>query len=198
MVSQTENSVTAAATELVVLLDSLGNPIGTADKYRVHTAQTPLHSAFSVFLFNHQGQMLAQQRAWSKQTWPGIWSNACCGHPLPGETIKSAAERRLRYELGLSGLNLQLALPSFRYRAKYRGIVENEICPVFVAMCDTNPSMNSHEVADFRWIDWTDFKQSADDPNDHTYANFSPWSLMEAQQLNKLAVFERLFDHLIR
>ena len=113
--------------EQVVLLSPDGQAIGTADKSTIHTAHTPLHSAFSIFLFNRRGEMLLQQRAWTKQTWPGIWSNACCGHPLPGEAIETAAHRRLNDELGLTEVELKLALPHFRYRAEYRGIVENEI-----------------------------------------------------------------------
>ena len=78
--------------EEVVLLSNEGRAIGRANKAAVHTKNTPLHYAFSIFIFNSRGQMLVQQRAWSKPTWPSIWSNACCGHPLPGEALENAAQ----------------------------------------------------------------------------------------------------------
>lgn len=164
--------------EEVVLLDERGQAIGRAEKARIHTKDTPLHSAFSIFLFNRSGQMFVQQRAWSKKTWPGIWSNACCGHPIPGETVAAAARRRLAQELGLRDIRLHLALPDFRYRAEYRGIVENEICPVFVGLCIQEPTVNAHEVAATDWINWRAFTN--DDPG---FADYSPWSKWEAAQL---------------
>jgi isopentenyl-diphosphate delta-isomerase len=170
--------------EFVVLLDTNGAPVGTADKATVHTADTPLHSAFSVFLFDGNGRMLVQQRAFSKKTWPGIWSNACCGHPLPGETVEAAAHRRLRDELGLEGLSLTLALPDFRYRAEHEGIVENELCPVFVAICRDTPVPNPDEVAAVNWISWEVFAAACRMPGKGTFADYSPWSLMEGRLLN--------------
>jgi len=177
--------LTAEPVESVVLLDTDGRAIGTADKAKIHTDRTPLHSAFSIFLFNRNGQMLAQQRAWSKPTWPGIWSNACCGHPAPGEALLSAAERRLEQELGLTDISLKIALPRFRYRAEYLGIVENEICPVFVGACERDPILNSEEVADFKWIDWQAFCGAANTSGEreHPFQHFSPWSLLEARAL---------------
>jgi isopentenyl-diphosphate delta-isomerase len=167
--------------EEVVLLGNDGSPIGCADKARIHTKDTPLHSAFSVFLFNREGQMLVQQRAWSKKTWPGIWSNACCGHPLPGESLEAAAHRRLADELGLGEIELTLALPHFRYRAEYLGVVENEICPVFVGCCQTSPRPNPAEVAATDWVDWEAFIR-----NDPEFDEYSPWSKWEAAQLQRL------------
>jgi isopentenyl-diphosphate delta-isomerase len=165
--------------EFVVLLDNNGTPTGTADKATVHTADTPLHSAFSVFLFDGNGRMLVQQRAFSKKTWPGIWSNACCGHPFPGETVEAAAHRRLRHELGLTGLHLVLMLPEFRYRAEHRGIVEHEVCPVFVAVCHDTPTSNPDEVAAVKWISWQRFAEACSRPENGSFAGYSPWSLME-------------------
>lgn len=172
--------------ESVVLLSPEGSPIGTAEKSRVHNAHTPLHSAFSVFLFDGRGGMLVQQRAWEKVTWPGIWSNACCGHPLPGEGLRAAAERRLFQELGLRGIQLTLALPDFRYRAEYQGIVEHEVCPVFVALCEGDPRPNPREVAAVAWVSWSAFARACASSAKGAFDGFSPWSLMEGRQLASL------------
>lgn len=173
--------------EEVILLNDAGQAIGRAGKAKVHTRDTPLHYAFSVFLFNSRGQMLVQQRAWSKPTWPGIWSNACCGHPLPGETLEHAAQRRLVEELNLSGVELTLALPDFRYRAEYLGVVENELCPVLIGISDAIPTPNPDEVEAIDWIDWIDFANGA-----LVYSKYSPWSKWEAEELHRSGLVAEL------
>ncbi|MFL3657925.1 MAG: isopentenyl-diphosphate Delta-isomerase, partial [Opitutales bacterium] len=172
-------STIATSPEHVVLLDLDGNPIGTMDKRSVHTANTPLHSAFSIFLFDGKGNMLSQQRAHSKKTWPGIWSNACCGHPASGESHLDAAHRRLDQELGLTRIELMNALPNFRYRAELDGIVENEICPVFIGQCSIDPTPNPKEVAATEWIPWKTFADSCKGLTQTRFDSFSPWSHLE-------------------
>ncbi len=176
--------------ELVVLLDPTGQPIGTMEKDRVHTADTPLHSAFSIFLFDGKGHMLAQQRALSKKTWPGIWSNACCGHPAPDEAHLDAAHRRLREELGLCDIELTIALPDFRYRAEHQGIVENEICPVFIGQCHQQVIPNPAEVAAIDWVSWKSFSEACNGKTNTRMDSFSPWSLLEGRLLQGLPQFE--------
>ena len=113
--------------EQVVLVDDNNQEIGTADKATVHTANTPLHRGFSLFLFNSQKELLLTQRALTKKTFPGIWTNTVCGHPAPGETPVDAAKRRIREELGIIVQEVKEVAP-YRYRfADQNGIVENEI-----------------------------------------------------------------------
>ena len=120
--------------EHVVLLDETGSACGTAAKAAVHHAQTPLHLAFSAYLFNPAGQFLLTRRAESKLTFPGVWTNTCCGHPQPGEPMSGGVLRRLRDELGIGAATLTLVLPRFRYRARMdNGVLENELCPVYAA-----------------------------------------------------------------
>lgn len=176
------------AAEQVVLLNDRRQVIGVADKSSIHTMDTPLHSAFSIFLFNEKRQILVQQRAWSKKTWPGVWSNTCCGHPAPGETLLAAAKRRLVQELGLYDIRLQLALPDFRYRAEYCGVVENEFCPVFIGSCNSEPTPNPIEVEAVDWVNWDAFVNQ-----DPIFASYSPWSKWEAKLLQQSGL---IHDHL--
>lgn len=142
-------------TEHVILLDEAGNSVGVADKATVHTEDTPLHLAFSCYLFGADGQLLLSQRAWEKKTWPGVWTNSCCGHPAPGEAMVDGVRRRLRDELGVGVTDVDLVLPRFRYRAVMDdGVVEYEMCPVFRAYTKDQPDPNPAEVADVRWTPW--------------------------------------------
>ena len=144
--------------ETVVLLDETGYASGTAVKTAVHHAQTPLHLAFSCYLFNSAGQFLLTRRAASKRTWPGVWTNTCCGHPQPGESLSGSVRRRLRQELGIGAAELVLVLPGFRYQARMaNGVLENEICPVYAAYSDEAPAPDPAEVAEARWVDWAQF-----------------------------------------
>nr|WP_145952693.1 isopentenyl-diphosphate Delta-isomerase [Tessaracoccus aquimaris] len=146
----------------VVLLDGAGRPVGSADRLTIHTGATPLHLAFSTYLFNAAGQVLVTRRALSKRTWPGVWTNSCCGHPKPGEDIEDAARRRIREEIGLHVGPLIPLLPTFRYRAvDPSGVVENEVCPVFAAFVgDEDPVVDPAEVAEWAWVDWADLHRA--------------------------------------
>lgn len=138
----------------VVLLDEDGTPVGSAPRGSVHGPDTPLHLAFSCYLFDDDGRLLVTRRALTKRTWPGVWTNSFCGHPRPGEAMADAVARYAVHELGLRARDVRPALPTFRYRAvDASGTVENEICPVFVATADGEPHPNPEEVLDHRWVE---------------------------------------------
>ncbi|MDO9380160.1 MAG: isopentenyl-diphosphate Delta-isomerase [Nocardioidaceae bacterium] len=140
--------------EHVVLLDEAGDVVGTALKAGVHHARTPLHLAFSCYVFDGR-RLLLTQRAASKVTWPAVWTNTVCGHPALGEHLEQAVARRAEDELGLAVRDVRLVLPAFRYRAVMDdGVVENEMCPVFVARADADPEPSPDEVDDWTWVDW--------------------------------------------
>lgn len=141
-------------TEFVVLVSEEGQPIGSADKATVHTTDTPLHLAFSCHVFNEAGEVLVTRRALAKKTWPGVWTNSFCGHPAPEEAPEDALQRRARQELGFTVTDVRSALPDFRYRAvDASGVVEFEICPVFVARAINEPLPEPDEVCEFAWVE---------------------------------------------
>ena len=143
--------------ELVVLVDENNAVLGTMPKSEVHQKETPLHRAFSSFIFRvSDGKFLLQQRSSKKKTWPMMWSNSCCGHPAPDEDNVSAAYRRLDVELGLTPIALE-EVSQYRYCFSHLDVMENEICPILVGFVDAEPALNSDEVEAVRWVDWQEF-----------------------------------------
>ncbi|MGQ7792484.1 isopentenyl-diphosphate Delta-isomerase [Faunimonas sp. B44] len=108
--------MSAPAPEMVVLLDpETDRATGTMEKLEAHRAGR-YHAAISVLIFDGEGRQLVQRRAAGKYHAAGLWSNACCSHPRPGEAPAAAAVRRLREELGIAA---QLAaIGTVRYRAR--------------------------------------------------------------------------------
>ncbi|MFG1680482.1 isopentenyl-diphosphate Delta-isomerase [Nonomuraea sp. NPDC049269] len=169
--------------EQVVLVDSEGNAIGTAPKTSVHGQETPLHLAFSSYVFDQDSRVLLTRRATHKLTWPGVWTNSCCGHPLPGEPLDHAVIRRLSYELGLTVDRADLMLPTFTYRAVMpNGIVEHELCPVYRVVVDTSATPNPEEVDGVRWMPWKEFADGVLS----TLLAISPWCREQVPMLNEL------------
>ncbi len=172
------------AADDVVLVDATGGPVGTAPRASVHSSDTPLHLAFSCYVTDGAGQVLLTRRALGKRTWPGVWTNTCCGHPRPGEPLEDAVRRRMVDELGLEVGRLTCALPDFAYRATdASGVVENEVCPVFVAA--THPGSriapNASEVMEWRWVPWESLAASVR----ATPFAFSPWSALQVPLLDE-------------
>lgn len=165
--------------EQVVLLTPEGTPCGVADKASVHGEVTPYHLAFSCYVFDRAGRLLVTRRALDKLTWPGVWTNSCCGHPGPGEEPRDAVVRRLAQELGLVPAGLVLALPDFSYRASFGGVEEYELCPVFLARVNDDPVLDPGEVAEARWEPWEQFAAAATAPD----STISPWAQEQVRAL---------------
>lgn len=167
----------------VVLLDPQHRPVGELPKSQVHHADTPLHLAFSCYVFDDVGRLLMTRRAVTKRAWPGVWTNSCCGHPLPGENMVDAAARRLHEELGLRLNRAAMALPEFDYRAVAPdGVVENEFCPVLVATAHGEPHPDPAEVLECRWVAWT----AVTDLAAGTPWAISPWAALQVPRLAAL------------
>ncbi|MEW5714288.1 isopentenyl-diphosphate Delta-isomerase [Pseudomonas sp. SB113] len=162
----------------VVLVDANDVQIGVCDKRIAHLGEGKLHRAFSVHLIDSEGRHLLQRRAAGKMLWPGFWSNACCSHPAPGETILDAASRRLREELGISASSRFLY--SFEYHAHFGSIgAEHELCHVLVAQSDAVVCPATEEVSEIKW--WTRAEISA--RLSASQGQFTPWFRMEWHRL---------------
>jgi isopentenyl-diphosphate delta-isomerase type 1 len=188
-----EENNTSTMSELVILVDQENNQIGTMKKSEVHTSDTPLHRAFSVFLFDDKKNLLLQQRALSKITWPGVWSNSVCGHQVPEEDIVETVPSRIQYEIGAKITNLQCILPDFRYKATFQGIMEHEICPVFVGKLASKVNPRDDEVHDVRFVTWEQCGTLLRADDSDTY---SPWCKLEYDQLLGAPAFHTWFNSL--
>ncbi len=140
-------------TEYVTLVDDEDRAIGRAKKLRAHRQGGMLHRAFSITVFDSRGRVLLQRRAATKYHFPNLWSNACCGHPRPEETVEEAAHRRLREELGFD-TPLESML-SFLYQAHDpgTGLSEYEFDHVLVGTHDGDPKPDPAEVSEWRWME---------------------------------------------
>jgi isopentenyl-diphosphate delta-isomerase len=138
------------AEESVVLVDEEDRPLGVMEKLRAHR-EGALHRAVSVVVTDSSGRHLLQQRAAGKYHAGRLWSNACCGHPRPGESPPDAAARRLREEMGLECTLRPVA--RFVYRAEVGDLIEHEVDHVFVGVTDDEPRPNPDEVLAWRVAD---------------------------------------------
>lgn len=138
--------------EMLVLVDKSNRVKGYGEKWHCHVHPTKLHRAFSIFIFDSSGKMLIHKRSRHKKTWPGFWTNTCCSHPRKGETVRKAAKRRLKEELGLS-CKLKY-LFRFCYKAKFDSKYgEYELDTVFVGRCDKKPKPDKKEIAALNYVE---------------------------------------------
>lgn len=136
--------------EIVLLVDSHDNVIGEAPKMQAHRDGS-LHRAISVFLFDEEGRILLQRRAAGKYHSAGLWSNASCTHPRPGEAPADAARRRLREEMGMEA-DLEFR-GTFVYRAELdSSLIEHELDHLFTGRASSEPQPAPEEVSEWRWV----------------------------------------------
>lgn len=158
----------------VILVNANDRRIGIAEKIVAHQ-YAMLHRAFSVLIFRRHGgklQTLLQQRSKHKYYGGGLWTNACCSHPRPGEiNLIKAARERLKEEMGITAKLEKKGV--FHYVASFdNGLFENEIDHVFIGMYDGKPiQFNPKEVDDYQWVDIASLK---DDLN-ISPQKYSPW-----------------------
>ncbi|HYF31967.1 MAG TPA: isopentenyl-diphosphate Delta-isomerase [Chitinophagaceae bacterium] len=134
----------------VILVNENDEQVDVMDKIEAHR-QGVLHRAFSIFIFNGRGEMLLQRRAAHKYHSGGLWTNACCSHPAPGEETDLAAVRRLQEEMGFTAALLKVF--DFTYRAEFdNGLTEHEYDHVYLGVYNGQIEPNSEEVSEFRHL----------------------------------------------
>lgn len=141
----------AAESDALILVDAADREVGHLSKAECHHGQGTLHRAFSLLIFNDQGELLLQQRSATKRLWPLYWSNSVCSHPRRAESMEAATQRRLQEELGVR-CPLQF-LYKFEYRAQYGSAgSEHELCSVFIGRCREQIRPDRREIHAWRWI----------------------------------------------
>ena len=136
--------------ENVILVDVLDNQLGLMPKMEAHE-KAVLHRAFSVFIFNDEGELMLQQRAAHKYHSPLLWTNTCCSHQRDGESNIEAGKRRLIEEMGFK-TNLKEVF-SFVYKAPFdNGLTEHELDHVMIGTFNGSPTINPDEVASYKWM----------------------------------------------
>jgi isopentenyl-diphosphate delta-isomerase len=142
----------------VILVDDQDQQLGVMEKMEAHRKGL-LHRAFSVFIFNEKGEMLLQQRSMNKYHSGGLWTNACCSHPRPGEDIQRAAQRRLHEEMGFVTSIEEIF--DFIYKSPFEnGLTEHEFDHVFIGIYDDLIDPDKKEVSDFCFKSLEEIKSS--------------------------------------
>jgi isopentenyl-diphosphate delta-isomerase len=138
--------------DTVILVDEHGVAIGRAPKLAAHASPGQLHLAISVFLYRDDGALLLQQRAATKYHFPGLWANACCSHPVPGEAVADAAAARVREELGIDAPLALAGSLTYRAACPTSGLVEHEFDWVFVGEIDSTVHPDPREIDAVRFV----------------------------------------------
>jgi isopentenyl-diphosphate delta-isomerase len=174
--------------EQVILVNEQDEVVGQMEKMEAHLKGI-LHRAFSVFIFNSKGEMLLQQRALDKYHSAGLWTNACCSHPRPGEGNVEAAQRRLKEELGFS-IPLKKVF-DFTYKTKFaNGLTEHEVDHVFIGVYDGVITPVPQEVADYKFLSMDQIvNQLKTHPENYTswfhiaFPKIQDWQMPDSEKL---------------
>ena len=152
----------------VILVDENDNEIGEMEKLEAHQKGF-LHRALSIFIFNDEGKILLQQRALNKYHSGGLWTNACCSHPVPGVDAVTCAHERLKEDMGF---DTELKFTTkFIYSVEFEnGLKENELDYIYVGKYNSNPELNPNEAMDFKWMYLNNLKNDLKiNPKKYTY-----------------------------
>jgi isopentenyl-diphosphate Delta-isomerase len=163
---------------LLIKVDENDTPLGVIGKNEAHINNV-LHRAFSVFIFNENGEWLLQKRAATKYHSPDLWSNSCCGHPQPGDDTRTAAEKRLSEEMGIHCKLFSAG--KFLYRADLaNGMKEHEFDHLFIGFTNQLPILNEEECSAFRYINFNSLeKEITSHPE-----TFTAWFKMLYHRIN--------------
>lgn len=164
---------------LVVLVNEDDSERGTMPKLPAHEPPGELHRAISVFVVDDAGRYLIQRRASGKYHFPGIWANACCSHPKPGENVADAGTRRLQEELGINAETRAVGWFIYEATCPNSGLIERELDHVLLAHWTGEPELNPEEADASRWITEAELlEELATKPE-----QYSPWLPLAFQVL---------------
>ncbi|MGB0447411.1 MAG: isopentenyl-diphosphate delta-isomerase [Candidatus Poseidoniaceae archaeon] len=167
MAAQSSDSTQASMmAEAVLQVDENDVVVGPISKADSHYQSGSLHRAFSVLLFNSDGKLLLQQRAHDKITFPSVWANSCCSHPLASAEemeendalgVKVAAIRKLDQELGIAPDSIDINdfhfITKMRYSARMNADwIEREIDHILMIQADVELDPNPNEVSAVKWV----------------------------------------------
>jgi isopentenyl-diphosphate delta-isomerase len=169
--------------EQVILVNEKDEQIGLMPKLEAHR-KAMLHRAFSVFIFNDNGELMLQQRASHKYHSPLLWANTCCSHQRDGESNLEAGQRRLQEEMGFVCSLKEVT--SFIYKAPFdNGLTEHELDHILIGSYNENPIINRAEVENFKWMTLEDVRYDiAETPDIYT-----AWFKI---------IFEKYYDYIKR
>ena len=186
------HKIVSSEAEELILVDADDKETGFLSKAACHDGGGTLHRAFSLFLFNQNGELLLQQRSLSKRLWPGYWSNSICSHPRRGESMHVATQRRLQDELNIE-VELEFVY-KFAYKAEFGDNgSENELCHVFLGHTPFVVRPNDLEIASIRFVSASDLDQEfADKPETLTPWFGLEWQSLTTQYRDQLAAYAAL------
>jgi isopentenyl-diphosphate Delta-isomerase len=166
--------------ERVILVDESDQAVGSAEKLAAHR-EGLLHRAFSVFVLDDEDQVLMQRRAAGKYHSGGLWANACCSHPRPGEAVEEGATRRLREELGFACQVTPVG--AVIYRAEVgSGLVEHEYDHLLLGRWTGIPLPDPEEVEEWRWVEVEELRRWVVDRPE----TLAPWFAVAFRKLEAL------------
>lgn len=175
-----DDRVVSFESEELILVNEADEPIGHASKAGCHDGDGVLHRAFSLFVFNAEGELLLQRRSDQKRLWPGFWSNSCCSHPRAGEAMDEATHRRLEQELGVHA-ELEY-LYKFQYQASFRDLgSEHELCWVYLGRTNDSVKVNRNEISEWRYVAPEKVAREIDEHPER----YTPWFKMEWARINE-------------
>ena len=169
--------------EACILVDEEDNILGKDTKINCHLGDGKLHRAFSVLLFNNSGKLLIQKRASEKITFPSIWANSCCSHPLHINSeingiagAKTAAKRKMEQELGIESNQIKLEKLNYITKMIYKARadekwVEHEIDYIFAIKCDLDIKPNKIEIEETKYVNLEELEALFDDNK----VKIGPW-----------------------
>lgn len=170
------------AGEQVILVDADDREVGAMDKLAAHEKGGVRHRAFSVFVVDPQGRWLLQRRAAGKYHFPGLWTNACCSHPRPGEKTADAAHRRLREELGFDCPLAERFQFEYKAASEAEGLTEHELDHVFTGEYSGAVQPDPAEAGEVRWVEPAALEQEL---RAHP-ENFTPWFKIALERVREI------------